>query len=132
MGLHVWHLWLRSQANHSSFHPIFFLPRLLLLSQLLSSCSLISSPHQWFLEKLGHEGLNNLLLAYPDKRAYAQCVVAYCEGPGCEIKVQWLIEREGRREGRMEGKAVCMELGVQNRAIEVLGQSQIMHGRRAE
>ena len=45
-------------------------------------------PFQWFLEKLGHEGLNNLLAAYIDKTAYAQCIVAYCEGPGHEIKVR--------------------------------------------
>jgi hypothetical protein len=70
--------------------PIFSLPNL--------SSPLLSSPPQWFLEKLGHEGLNNLLLAYPDKSAYAQCVVAYCEGPGCEIKVQRVIERVGERE----------------------------------
>eukprot|EP00960_Hanusia_phi_P010100 295048-Hanusia_phi.AAC.2 len=27
---------------------------------------------KWFLEGIGHEGLNNLLAAYPDKSAYAQ------------------------------------------------------------
>jgi len=31
---------------------------------------------KWFLEKTGHEGLNNLLAAYEDKSAYAQCVFA--------------------------------------------------------
>lgn len=40
-----------------------------------------ASPFQWFLEKLGHEGLNNLLVAYPDKSAYAQCIFSFCEGP---------------------------------------------------
>eukprot|EP00123_Amoebidium_parasiticum_P013578 comp22039_c0_seq1/m.32005 comp22039_c0_seq1/g.32005 ORF comp22039_c0_seq1/g.32005 comp22039_c0_seq1/m.32005 type:complete len:193 (-) comp22039_c0_seq1:470-1048(-) len=39
---------------------------------------------KWFLDKLGHEGLNNLLAAYPDKSAYALCTFAYCEGPGHE------------------------------------------------
>ena len=39
---------------------------------------------KWFLEALGHEGLNNLLLAYEDKSAYAVCTFAYCEGPGHE------------------------------------------------
>lgn len=28
---------------------------------------------KWFLEKLGNEGLNKLLAAYPDKSAYALC-----------------------------------------------------------
>jgi len=37
---------------------------------------------KWFLEKTGHEGMNNLLAAYPDKSAYAQCIFSFCEGPG--------------------------------------------------
>ena len=36
---------------------------------------------KWFLEKTGHDGLYNMLAAYEDKSAYAQCVFAYCEGP---------------------------------------------------
>lgn len=32
---------------------------------------------KWFLEKLGHEGLNNILSAYEDKTAYAQCIFAF-------------------------------------------------------
>ena len=31
---------------------------------------------KWHLEKLGHEGLNKLLLGYDDKTAYAQCLFA--------------------------------------------------------
>lgn len=31
---------------------------------------------KWFLDKTGHEGLKNILAAYPDKSAYAQCVFA--------------------------------------------------------
>ena len=52
---------------------------------------------KWFLDKLGHEGLNNLLAAYPDKSAYAQCIFAYCEGPG-ETPVVFV--------GRTDGKIV--------------------------
>lgn len=37
---------------------------------------------KWFLEKTGHTGLNNLLAAYDDKTAYAQCVFSFCKGPG--------------------------------------------------
>jgi inosine triphosphate pyrophosphatase len=40
---------------------------------------------KWFLDKTGHVGLNNLLAAYDDKSAYAQCVFAYCDGPGTEV-----------------------------------------------
>jgi len=42
---------------------------------------------KWFLDKTGHEGLNNLLAAYDDKSAYAQCVFALCAGPGAEVRV---------------------------------------------
>jgi inosine triphosphate pyrophosphatase len=37
---------------------------------------------KWFLEKTGHAGLNNLLAAYPDKTAYAQCIFAFSPGVG--------------------------------------------------
>ena len=36
---------------------------------------------KWYLEKTGHEGLNNALAMYEDKSAYAQCVFAYATGP---------------------------------------------------
>ena len=52
---------------------------------------------KWFLEKTGHVGLNNLLAAYEDKSAYAQCVFAFSNGPGDEPKVF---------VGRTEGKIV--------------------------
>ncbi|PKU75478.1 Inosine triphosphate pyrophosphatase [Dendrobium catenatum] len=38
----------------------------------------------WFLEKIGHEGLNNLLMAYEDKSAYAACVFSLALGPNTE------------------------------------------------
>ncbi|XP_062109067.1 inosine triphosphate pyrophosphatase isoform X1 [Humulus lupulus] len=53
-----------------------------------------SIPHQlvglvdclckWFLEKIGHAGLNNLLMAYEDKSAYALCVFSLALGPKAE------------------------------------------------
>ncbi len=42
---------------------------------------------KWFLDKTGHEGLNNLLAAYEDKTAYAQCIFAFTEGPEYEPRV---------------------------------------------
>ncbi|CAF3165679.1 unnamed protein product [Rotaria socialis] len=36
---------------------------------------------KWFLEKLGHDGLNKMLAAYDDKTAYAQCTFAFCAKP---------------------------------------------------
>ncbi|KAL8791412.1 MAG: hypothetical protein Q9213_000028 [Squamulea squamosa] len=52
---------------------------------------------KWFLEALGHEGLNNLLAAYEDKSAEAVCTFAYCKGPGHEPLIF---------EGRVQGKIV--------------------------
>jgi len=49
---------------------------------------------KWFLEKIGHEGLNNLLHAYEDKSAYALCLFTYCSGPG---SVPYVVE--GRCNG---------------------------------
>ncbi|CAJ1405472.1 unnamed protein product [Effrenium voratum] len=51
---------------------------------------------KWFLEKLGHDGLNKLLAGYEDKSAYAQCVFTLCAGPGKEVRVF-----DGRTEGRI-------------------------------
>lgn len=39
---------------------------------------------KWFLEKIGHEGLNNLLMAYEDKSAYALCVFSLALGPNAD------------------------------------------------
>ncbi|KAL8861340.1 MAG: hypothetical protein Q9178_002212 [Gyalolechia marmorata] len=52
---------------------------------------------KWFLEALGHEGLNNLLAAYEDKTAEAITTFAYSAGPGNEPLVF---------EGRVQGKIV--------------------------
>ena len=51
---------------------------------------------KWFLEKTGTEGLNNILAAYEDKTAYAQCIFAYSAGPGHDP-----IAFVGRTEGRI-------------------------------
>jgi inosine triphosphate pyrophosphatase len=37
---------------------------------------------KWFLDAVGHEGLNKMIAAYDDKTAYAQTVVAFSPGPG--------------------------------------------------
>ena len=36
---------------------------------------------KWFLEKVGHDGLNKMLVGFEDKTAYAQCTFAYTPGP---------------------------------------------------
>ena len=52
---------------------------------------------KWFLQSLGHEGLNKLLAGYDDKSAYAQCLFTLCAGPGKEVRIF---------DGRTEGKIV--------------------------
>lgn len=52
---------------------------------------------KWFLEKLGHEGLNKMLVGFEDTSAYAQCTFAYTPGPETEPVVF---------VGRTEGKIV--------------------------
>ncbi|KAL4450725.1 hypothetical protein ABPG77_001081 [Micractinium sp. CCAP 211/92] len=51
---------------------------------------------KWFLQRLGHDGLNRLLVGFDDKSAYAQCTFAYSEGPGSEPVVF-----VGRTDGRI-------------------------------
>ena len=48
---------------------------------------------KWFLEKLGHDGLNKMLAGFEDKSAYALCIFSYCDGPNSEP-----IAFEGRTE----------------------------------
>ena len=52
---------------------------------------------KWFLDKCGHDGLNNMIGAYDDKSGYAQTVVAFCPGPDKEVVVF---------DGRTMGKIV--------------------------
>ena len=42
---------------------------------------------KWFQEKIGLEGLNNLLMAYEDKSAVAKCIFAYKEESGSPIHI---------------------------------------------
>ncbi|KIK62933.1 hypothetical protein GYMLUDRAFT_41211 [Collybiopsis luxurians FD-317 M1] len=49
---------------------------------------------KYFLEKLGHKGLNDMLLGFETKKAWALCTFAYCAGPGHEP-----ILFEGRTDG---------------------------------
>jgi len=51
---------------------------------------------KWFMEALGHTGLNNLLSAYDDKSATAVCTFAFSAGPGEEP-----ILFQGRTQGKI-------------------------------
>lgn len=52
---------------------------------------------KWFLDKCGHDGLNNMIGFSDDKSGYAQTVVGFCPGPGQEVTVF---------DGRTQGKIV--------------------------
>jgi len=47
---------------------------------IIAPCSCAGPYIKWFLQKLGHDGLNRLLAGYEDKTAYAQCIFAYMAG----------------------------------------------------
>ncbi|KAJ3747709.1 Ham1-like protein [Lentinula detonsa] len=49
---------------------------------------------KYFLEKLGHDGINKMLVGFESKKAWALCTFAYCAGPGSEP-----ILFEGRTDG---------------------------------
>jgi inosine triphosphate pyrophosphatase len=40
---------------------------------------------KWFLDLTGRQGLVNMLAAYEDKSAYAQCIFALSAGPGLPV-----------------------------------------------
>jgi inosine triphosphate pyrophosphatase len=42
---------------------------------------------KWFLQKLGHDGLNRLLAGFEDRSAYAQCTFSFSAGAGAEPRV---------------------------------------------
>ncbi|KAI9155957.1 nucleoside triphosphate pyrophosphohydrolase ham1 [Blastocladiella emersonii ATCC 22665] len=49
---------------------------------------------KWFLEGVGHDGLNRMLAGFDDKSGYALCTFAYCAGPDAEP-----VLFEGRTDG---------------------------------
>ncbi|KAI8050830.1 inosine triphosphate pyrophosphatase [Syncephalis plumigaleata] len=51
---------------------------------------------KWFMDKIGHDGLNRILAGYEDKSAYALCTFGYCPGPNEDP-----IIFEGRCPGRI-------------------------------
>ncbi|KAK6521613.1 nucleoside triphosphate pyrophosphohydrolase ham1 [Arthrobotrys conoides] len=53
---------------------------------------------KWFMQGIGHGGLNKLLAGFEDKSAEAVCTFAFSEGPGSEPLIF---------QGRTQGKIVC-------------------------
>ncbi|XP_008804447.3 inosine triphosphate pyrophosphatase [Phoenix dactylifera] len=50
---------------------------------------------KWFLQKTGHEGLNNILMAYEDKTAYAMCIFSLALGP-TEEPITFIGKTQGK------------------------------------
>ncbi|EMR61481.1 putative inosine triphosphate pyrophosphatase protein [Eutypa lata UCREL1] len=51
---------------------------------------------KWFMKSIGHEGLNNLLVAYEDKSAQAVATFGFSKGPGHET-----ILFQGKTDGKI-------------------------------
>lgn len=62
---------------------------------------------KWFLEKLGHQGLNKMLDGFSDRRAQAICTFAYTEGIDCEIEVQKLLKTDRFRKDSDQYCSLC-------------------------
>lgn len=43
---------------------------------------------KWFLNGIGHQGLNAMLEGSGNKSAYGQCVFAFSPGPGHDVQVR--------------------------------------------
>lgn len=52
---------------------------------------------KWFLDKVGHDGLNQMLAGFDDKRAYALCTFGYSSG----VEGEEAVVFSGRTEGRI-------------------------------
>ena len=78
---------------HSPTRP---LAHSLYLSRLTALQGLPGPYIKWFLQKLGHDGLNRMLVGFEDKSAYALCTFAFSKGPGEDPVVF-----AGRTEGRI-------------------------------
>jgi len=67
---------------------------------------------KWFLDKLGHDGLNKLLDGFHDdddddnRAAYAQTIIAFSPGPGKEVQLF-----DGRTEGRIVPARGSLDFG---------------------
>lgn len=68
------------QGLHSTSPFSFYSP----LSPYLPTQGLPGPYIKWFLDKLGHDGLNAMLEGFSDRSAYAQCIFAFSMGPGHE------------------------------------------------
>lgn len=62
---------------------------------------------KWFLEKMGHDGLNAMLAGFEDKSAYAQCTFAYT--PGAH-QITFFVAFEEEFQIGLEWKALAAQM----------------------
>ncbi|KAL9641374.1 MAG: hypothetical protein Q9204_000009 [Flavoplaca sp. TL-2023a] len=74
---------------------------------------------KWFLEALGHDGLNNLLAGYENKSAEAICTFAYCAGPGNEPLIF-----QGKVSGKIVPARGSLDFGMLIKHTRPLNQTQ--------
>lgn len=61
---------------------------------------------KWFLDDLGHDGLNKMIMGFGDNTAYAQTIIAFSSGPGEEVHLF-----DGRTEGRIVPPRGSLDFG---------------------
>ena len=61
---------------------------------------------KWFLEELGHDGLNRMLDGFQDRSAYAQTIIAFTTGPDDEVHVF-----DGRTDGTIVQPRGSLDFG---------------------
>jgi ribokinase/non-canonical purine NTP pyrophosphatase (RdgB/HAM1 family) len=61
---------------------------------------------KWFLERCGHDGLNDMLHGFDDKTAFAQTIVAFCASPSSPVEIF-----DGRTDGRIVRPRGSLEYG---------------------
>jgi ribokinase/non-canonical purine NTP pyrophosphatase (RdgB/HAM1 family) len=61
---------------------------------------------KWFLDNIGHDGLNKMLRGFDDERAYAQTIIAFSAGPGKDVHLF-----DGRTKGRIVSPRGALDFG---------------------
>ena len=83
---------------------------------------------KWFLKKVGLEGLNNMLAAYEDKRAYALCSFAFA--PGKRLQTPVPVTSDGslggsvhRQSGSSKAALICLCAGPNADPVVFVGRT---------
>ena len=93
---------------------------------------------KWFLDKLGHDGLNNMLVGFEDKTAFAMCIFTVADGPTMDHVKCYVGKCEGsivrpRGPGGFGWDPIFLPKGSDLTFAEMDGdaKNEISHRRRA-